>query len=461
MDFIPRTTHGRVLVTSQTPKSAEIFVDSSTIVRLSQLSPRAFDPDAAQTLYAKIGGIPLALTQASASITAQSGFDLATYCQQLEERGATLLEEERPDSRRLHRNNHSAAKVIQLSILKIPDERGWVKYLLGVMCMFSCQQIPRYLINRMSSDQKQLSRDLGQFSEYSLISWMTKEQPGDTITIHGVVQIATELLFRSLKRDQLFKDRSIQYVYEAFPFVNTGRLNCAAELWAHAELVLQYETACDSVKKCPVWLLDKLAHYEDCCHKWHYAMSRYFKVFVKKRQLYGPHSDETLRARSQYVMSILRAGDVEKAGRIQSEVLLACIEQPGTSYRTIKCVLRNSMQLNTKIGRFEEALEHWEQLRAMPEADPVVSTSELFHIEVNSWRLLTDAGRMGEAEAAAEPLLDEYKGSYNALTFLVLTSYAVTLHQRREIEKATDVCVRILGVCSDEMIEENFLNYIV
>lgn len=71
-------------VTSETTKPAEILMDSSTIVHLDGLSdqdatelsrkhllPEAFNHNTAQTRYANMGGVPLALPRASTLITAR------------------------------------------------------------------------------------------------------------------------------------------------------------------------------------------------------------------------------------------------------------------------------------------------------------------------------------------------------------------------------------------------------
>ncbi|KAK6206204.1 hypothetical protein QIS74_13623 [Colletotrichum tabaci] len=200
--YIPKTDHGKILVTSRSWDAAEKLTGNGKMIfrvptmeeaQALQLLQKKLDQDVdeddALRLVHTLGHIPLAVNQAAAYIHKRSRVTIRSYLDELqksEKRKGTLLRSDRGDIRRYDGVSNSVVLTWQLTFEQIKREQPRAANLLSLMSYFHAQNIPEYMLHSYSSgsvsgeesdndddddnDNGDLEDDLDVLQSYSLIT---------------------------------------------------------------------------------------------------------------------------------------------------------------------------------------------------------------------------------------------------------------------------------------------------
>jgi tetratricopeptide (TPR) repeat protein len=221
----PKKGHGHILITSQNPDWREIAQDSHVkpftpeeIREYCEKRLKLKDMAVADKLGALLGGLPLAMEQASAYMS-RRGTPVEIYIQLFEAQQKELWQHETPPK------NYRATVTTtwEMAFKQIQQTQPVAKDLLNLFSFFAPDAIPLSIIKTFVSELPPSAREvviqplaledcLAALNSYSLI-----EREGDVISIHRLVQ---DVVRSNLPPEKLEKwlGLAVKIMEKAFPY---------------------------------------------------------------------------------------------------------------------------------------------------------------------------------------------------------------------------------------------------
>jgi len=276
LDYIPRSQHGSVLVTTRSHKIA-VKIAAQNVVRLNDLSesaacimlkellvrPRLLDdPDTTAILLKRISCLPLALVQAAAYINENDLHTIKDYLQlwdSTEEDIIELLSEDFEDSSRYSERSNAVTVTWLISFDQIRRRNALAAKILSHMACLDSQSIPRSALPIKASLQD-LNKAFGMLTGYALIQPQPYEEGADVFyDMHRLVHLATRNWLRKQGTFAHWLRLTAEHMYKICPW---GSIKTElAHYLPHAEQLC----ATQEVQNEPICikLIDKLAAYFD------------------------------------------------------------------------------------------------------------------------------------------------------------------------------------------------------
>lgn len=259
-DILPVAKHGHVLLTTRVqdtgglaqPVAVETLspeVGARLLLRRAELLERASiaDRELAQRISGVMGGLPLALVQAGAYISA-SGCDLAGYLDRYEKQRAKLLQ------RRDELNSdypESVATTWALSFEKVEQTNPAAADLLRLCAFLDAEAIPEEMIihgaHQLGAllqriiDAIEVDDCMRTLLRYSFVQRDAREK---TFSVHRLVQ-AVQMDSMESETGRLWAERAIHVVNQSLPYVEAGTetQQLGQRYIAHAQI------ACQSIRQ--------------------------------------------------------------------------------------------------------------------------------------------------------------------------------------------------------------------
>jgi hypothetical protein len=251
-EVIPRGGPGHVLVTSRNHRwqsvvetvQVDVFTPSESIEFLTRRIRGALDRDAAETLAAELGYLPLALEQAAA-LQSETGMSIEEYLRLLKEQTVSIMDEGKSADYPL-----SMTAAWKLSVSTLAQYQPEAVDLLRCCAFLGPEAIPRDLFPRgahaldpplgdLLADPIRLARSIRELGRFALV-----KIDGRTMTIHRLIQ--------ALLRDDLDKDEQEQTRRQASLLLAAGAPQDPDDngLWPrYAELVAHVATPATRVEQ--------------------------------------------------------------------------------------------------------------------------------------------------------------------------------------------------------------------
>ncbi|WP_326595848.1 FxSxx-COOH system tetratricopeptide repeat protein [Streptomyces sp. NBC_01803] len=313
------------------------------------------DADAAERLAQRIGDLPLMLDQACAHIREQDlSFD--EYTDLLASQPQTLLGSAAWSD--IHRS--SVARTFRLSLDAVSSRRPSAAELLGVICCFSPDSVPRRFLRTQAEESVELREDIGILRAYSLIT-----ANRDEVGVH-------RLLWEYVRAALTVEPRvtAATYLRRALPSQDLADI----PNWARWAELADHVDALDPLiaeAGIPQASLD----LANCAHRvgefqlsqgWLKGSRRLLSRAVEERTRWlGPDAPDTLAARHRLGEAVRGAGDLDEALAMHSAVLRTREQTLGSDHqqtlqtREAQAITKNAM------GRLDDAIvEHQAIYRA-------------------------------------------------------------------------------------------------
>ncbi|KAF2182136.1 hypothetical protein K469DRAFT_669907 [Zopfia rhizophila CBS 207.26] len=257
-EFLPQSQNGSILVTSRSQDAAfKITGDTRDIIMVDPMDEGLaidllcrklqgnFNKDDARRLLHALDYMPLAITQAAASINKRSPhITLSKYLQDLQKSDtdrAKVLNKRVTDTRRDGKASNSIIATWQISFEDIRKERPSASQLLSLMCLFDRQGIPKSLLDRHYQELDEIEGDFEDdiyiLYSYSLIG---TNVDATEFEMHQLVQFSTKTWLDLRGELEKWKEKFISIMDQEFPVGEYENWTICQKLFPHVEETLKY-----------------------------------------------------------------------------------------------------------------------------------------------------------------------------------------------------------------------------
>jgi RecA/RadA recombinase len=402
--FLPPAGHGRVLITSQNPAWPGQMLEIPVLepdAAAGFLLSRTGDPDrhAARDLADQLGGLPLALEQAAAYMTA-IGDTLAGYLALFRQRRGELLARGEPMGYSktvastwtlafdcLRRTAPSGVGLLRLLAFCAPEEiplRLLLQPRPGLAGRLGDQVFP--VLAPLLEDRLAAGDAIGALRRYSLVT-----RAGDgSVSVHRLVQAVTaDQMPAGLARE--WQQAAATLIADAIPADTAPPRTwsvCAA-LLPHAQAAL----ADDSNG------MARIADYLGATGSYAAARDLQRRVLNAREQVLGPEHPDTLTARANLAVRTGQAGDAAGARDLLAALLPACERVLGAEHPDTLRVRRDLAFWTGAAGDLAGARDQSAAL--LPVRERVLGTEHPDTLDVRA-RLAAWTGWAGDWAAARD-----------------------------------------------------------
>lgn len=335
-EVIPRGGPGHVLVTSRNHRwqskaeivQVDVFTPEESIEFLGRRMRGEFDRDAADSLAAELGYLPLALEQAGA-LQAETGMSIEEYLRLLKQHSVSIMAEGKSADYPL-----SMTAAWKLSVSTLEQYQPEAVVLLRCCAFLGPEPIPRDLFPRgahalqgplrdLLADPIRLARAIRELGRFALV-----RIDGRTMIIHRLIQ--------ALLRDDLTPEEQAHYRDEAHLVLAAGAPQDPndnllwpryAELMAHvaAPATQLEESRNETVRRFAVDMVRYLYNSGDLD-----AAQRFAERFIGQWSPDTPEDDVQLQRAQRQLANALRAlGQYDPAYRIDEAALAVSTRTSG------------------------------------------------------------------------------------------------------------------------------------
>jgi tetratricopeptide (TPR) repeat protein len=381
IDYVPRCTHGKVLVTSRTKEAAKELVYSSEFVAVEPMEEVTalallrkklgvyYAEQAALQLARELDFMPLALTQAAAYICQSDGrCSIQQYLEKLgqcDKSEESVLDVDERDLRRDRESSNSIMLTWQISFDRIRDKSPSSADLLSLMSFFDRQAIPEALLHEKGVGQlghevdrgdvtvvrtgatvegqegngdnagpvnlsqgdaggvsaqkaEEFEKSLAVLRHYYFIAPTTDPT---TFGMHALVQLATKKWLKASGQFERWSSQFISNLNDAFPFGTFENWELCRSLFPHAKAALGTHM---TSRQAVVWqasLLLRSGHYSSAIGAYTDAEKMRERSFEARRKVLGEGHPDTLTSMNDLAATYLRQGRQDKSEEMCVEII--------------------------------------------------------------------------------------------------------------------------------------------
>jgi len=309
---------------------------------------------ALSSLLDRLEYLPLAITQAIAFMSENECgvaeyFDLLTKS---EDESIKLLSTELEDGRRYSQIAHSVINTWRLSIDLIKEREPRATELLSVMCFLNRQSIPRPLLLGEEDDGVDFTKAL---APLKALRFIVTDKSGQGFAMHRLVQLSTKAWLAAHDETEVYKERALETVSEAFPLGEHKNRALCQQLLPHAEAVLTYELNDGSSSACRTKLLGNISRFYS-------ERGQYKSVFTLEKEIYektvkekGEEHPSTLLAMGNLAATYSDLGEAQEAKKLKVQVLELRKKILGEEHPDTLLAMGNLAKTNSDLGKAQEA----------------------------------------------------------------------------------------------------------
>ncbi|MFL5652760.1 MAG: tetratricopeptide repeat protein, partial [Ktedonobacteraceae bacterium] len=378
-DFLPPTVGGHLLITTRAadvsahitglahPLMVQTFSDEQGALFLLHRSgllalDATFDQTETQVQHLalsiahELGGLPLALDQAGAYLSA-TGSSLASYQQIYQQRYAQLLNE-----RRSTEHPEPVATTWNLSFEQIERQNPAAADLLRMLAFLAPEAIPEAILTKGAEglgpalapvvvDAYLLNEAIEGLRRYSLID---RDPSTQTLTVHRLLQ--------TVLRDTLSKEAQQQWMHCAIAAVEAAYPGSDVAHWAAYERLLPHALVCaiwiehlPTVKPVAVRLLEQAGYYLYARGRYREAEPLYERALAIYEQHLGWRHHRTAGSLNHLAALYQYQGKYEEAEPLLQRALAIYEQQLGAYHLKTAQSLNQLAALYSNQGKYEEA----------------------------------------------------------------------------------------------------------
>ena len=306
-ELLPRSATGHVLLTSQAETGWEPLADALPVQVLAPTDAARFlltrtkesGPQAAAaaiTLASSLGGLPLALEQAAAYVTAVGTVGLGAYVELFATRALELLKREQPLG-----YQHTVATTWSLALQTLDETEPAAVGLLNLAAFLAPDDVPQPLVaadphrlpeplSTAASDPLALADAVAALRRYSLVRVI-----GDGLFIHRLLQTVVRATLDTSSR-RAWAAAAIQLLRANFPHFSTqvATWTECQRLLPHALAVAAHGQHLDVEPETCLWLLNKAAMYLWSRGQYRQAHTLIEQTLTSRRRVLGDDHPNTL-----------------------------------------------------------------------------------------------------------------------------------------------------------------------
>ncbi|KAB5515657.1 hypothetical protein GE09DRAFT_1179411 [Coniochaeta sp. 2T2.1] len=321
------------------------------------------DTDVAADLVWALDLIPLAISQAAAYIQARAPRSspekyLAEF-RESERKRSRLLEHDAGDLRREVGASNAILSTWQISFDHIRSKRPSAADLLSLMSFFDRQGIPRWVLNLSSGIDDSADDDIdstfeddvAMLNDYCLI---VADGVGDQFEMHGIVQLSTRRWLESFGQQETFKQQYIERMAASFPTGEYENWVTCGSLFAHVQVVLEYQPSEDTVE---IWatLLHNGGWYAWSQGRYEVAQQMLGKARRVREKRLGAADVTTLATISMVARVLLDRGRWEDAEKLFVQVMEIRKTKLGVDHPSTLTSMGNLASTYRNQARWKEA----------------------------------------------------------------------------------------------------------
>ena len=287
----------------------------------------------AEDLIQALGSIPLAISQAAAFISRRKRLTGAQYLSMLlesDKKKESLLDEAFEELRRDEEVSNSVVSTWQISFENIRERRPSAADLLSLMCFFSPQEIPGWILRKhYSSEENDEERndrayeeDLDVLQAYSFISTPNNNNCFD---MHPLVRFCTRV-WLSARNDLKVRERDFIQLVASNISSHFSQRKIMQQLAAHVDFVLDFDPESQESTLDHAKVLHGASEWMANAGSYEAASNAMLKTLSIQRRLLGPIHGNTLCTAAEY-REILRLGYNLERSRTVLEDTLEAIER--------------------------------------------------------------------------------------------------------------------------------------
>lgn len=474
IDYLPQSSHGKILVTSRDRSVAyDIVGDHDRLVpvdcmdeaeSLDLLGTRIAiqsDWDSAKELVKALEFIPLAITQAGSYIR-QQGSTLTTkqYLAEFhasESSKASLLNEDMSDLRRDGGVPNSIITTWQMSFEQILKRRPPAADLLSLLSMYHPQSISEDIIG--CEDKVDFRRNYIILQNFSLVG-ITKIWNDIHFNLHRLVRLATQEWLRSRKLYERWTAIAISNVASKMSARELCRRPLSKlskellELVPHAVELIRMEAVSRVSELEQAKLVELLL--------WHSGYAVNFimsNTYAKKLfSIYSKYLDEddriTLYANCNLALSYATFAEPAVAFTLWNEVAMTKKRKLGASHPETLTAMGQVADMSTRLGHLDTALSTQlevldKRLEQHADDDPFV----LYDMSLLAF-IYAEMGQFDKAEALFKQAIDKGNHQYKPDDLIVLTfrsGLARVYYHQGQLKEAEEIQNEVVNMLKQKL----------
>ncbi len=461
VDYLPRDSKGMMLITTRDERVAKRLAGIHASIVVNPMSPSeaqellenwhidpvgSSDDGQSTRLLEALGYIPLAITQAAAFIN-ENQITLIKYLEMFRASDSDLqdlLDEDLGDLRRDSQNQNSVIKTWKMSFDLISKQKPRAAEMLSLMAVLDRQGIPESLLRNACDRNIDVTMALGTLLAFSLIK---AGGVGAGYEMHRLVQLATQKWLQIQGAIEKWREKALVVVADIFPDGEFESWTTCESLLPHAQKVLEVQVTNEVYQSKISNLLSSVACFDNHRGRYEIAGIRFSAAIELEKKVLGPEHPSTLENMNSLAITYLKQGRLDKAEKLQLEVLEARRRALGAEHPDTLTSIGNLTSTYQDQGRWDEAEK---LLLEVLEAEKRVLGAE--HpgtlITINNLTVTyQDQGRWDEAERLLLEVLEAEKrvlGLEHPGTLITMGNLALIYREQGRLEEAEELQLEVL-----------------
>jgi hypothetical protein len=376
-ELLPRSATGHVLLTSQAeigweplayplPVGVLAPTDAARFL-LARTNEGGQQADAAAvTLASSLGGLPLALEQAAAYVTAAGTVGLDAYTELFATRALELLKRGQPLG-----YQHTVATTWSLALQTLQKTEPAAVGLLNLAAFLSPDDLPQPLVaahphqlpeplSTAAGDPLALADAIAALRRYSLVRVI-----GDGLFVHRLLQTVVRANLDT-SSERAWAVATIQLLRADFPHLSTQ-----VDTWTECQRLLPHALAAANhgqqlgvEHEACLWLLNKAAMYLWSRGQYRQAHTLIEQTVAGRRQVLGDDHPDTLQSMNNLALTRRALGDLQGARKLHEQTLAGRRRVLGDDHPDTLGSMNDLADTHRALGNPKAARQLFEQVLA-------------------------------------------------------------------------------------------------
>jgi tetratricopeptide (TPR) repeat protein len=377
VDLLPRSGSGQVVITSRTgvgweqlatPLPVEVLDPADAagflLTRTNQSGPQA--QAAATTLATTLGGLPLALEQAGAFITASGTVTLTSYAQLFAARALELLKRGQPLG-----YEHTVATTWSLALERLRETEPAAVGLLTLTAFMAPDELPQALLathhdklpeplKATAADPLALADAIAALRRHSLIRVVA-----DGLSVHRLLQAVVGATLDA-EAHRAWVAAAVKLLRARFPreSYEVGNWPECERLLPHVLAAVGHGLRLDVEGEAGLWLLNQVAHYLWSRGQYKQGLMILEQVLARDRLMFGDDHPDTLMSMNNLAVTRRTLGDLDGARELQEQALAGRRRVLGDDHPDTLMSMNNLAETRQSLGDLQGAHNLHEQTLA-------------------------------------------------------------------------------------------------
>ncbi|RGP69012.1 kinesin light chain 3 [Fusarium sporotrichioides] len=479
--YLPKSTKGKILVTSRSLDAAERLVGSiqatlripimgekQALELLQRRLENKTDEVAAKDLVRTLDCIQLAVNQAAAYINRRSPrVTIKSYLSEFhrsEKRRESLLRSDKGDLGRQDGVSNSVVVTWQVTFEQIRQEQPRAANLLSLMSQFQAQNIPEIMLHSYDDDddddttpdeendvdsmdngseQAAFENDMDVLRGYSLVNIPTT----GLCEMHSLVQFCTRSWISEFGDPAKWNRLFMKLAADHFPFFEFEMWAVCQSLLPHVEPLFERKPREETITANWAKVLTNVSSYMRGIGEYSRAEKLEVEVMETRKAKLGADHPDTLTSMNNLALTYSYQGRWEEAETIQVEVLETHKAKLGVDHPSTLTSMANLASTYSDQGRWEEAETLQVEVLETHKAKLGVDYRDTLTSMNNLASTYSDQGRWEEAEELEVEVLKTHKaklGVDHPSTLTSMANLASTYSDQGRWEEAEELEVEVL-----------------